>query len=235
MDPDPARRFLDAVAGIEKLLKASLRTRKFTPLKEMATSSRAAGALTEDQYTALIALADLRNALSHDDYRNGTPIATPREATVEEAERLLAFLQRPPRALDQLERYAVRSVKPSDPLAIALEFVKDDFSQFPIYDANGYVGLLTTNAIGRWLADQFTKVEMVQSEATVEELFAYAETSDVAVAIRADATTTEAIRVLGNDDAPVRAVIFTATGDINEVPLAVAVREDVHRLLHSPD
>lgn len=230
MIPDPAREFLDIIASIEKVLKISLRIRKFTPLRTLAETSRSAGTLTEGQYSALIALAELRNALSHDSYQGGRPIATPHQTTIHEARRLLTYLQRPPLALELLERHPIRSVSSTDPMTRALEHVQHDFSQFPIYDGDSYVGLLTTNAIGRWLADQCRSGLGMQTDATVTDLFAFAESSDIAVAMRSDATAAEAIRVLGSDDDPVRAVIFTNSGNIEDVPVAVAVREDVHRL-----
>ncbi|WP_322920373.1 hypothetical protein [Nocardioides renjunii] len=229
-DRDPAREFLDVIASIESVLAFSMRGRKFTPLKTLAESSRMAGALTEDQYTALIALADLRNALSHEAYRQGSPIATPHQTTIDEARRLLDHLQQPPRALDLLERFPIRSVSPADALATVLAHVQADFSQFPIYDGDTYVGLLTTNAIGRWLAHELAHGDEVRLTTPVSRLHDFAEPSEVAVSLRLDATAAEVIRVLGEDDEPVRAVIFTRNGDVNDSPVAVAVREDVHRL-----
>lgn len=234
-DPDPAREFLNAMANIEAALKISLRGRRFTPLKVMAETSRSAGALTEEQHNSLIALADLRNALSHEAYRGGSPIATPHQTTIDEANRLLAYLKSLPLALDLLERYPIKKVSPTDPMTTALTHVQDDFSQFPIYDGDVYIGLLTTNAIGRWLAEQCRSDVDVRTDAIVADLYAFAESSEVAVPLRSEATAAETIRILGDDDKPVRAVIFTESGSINDTPVAVAVREDVHclyRALH---
>ncbi|MEJ7743195.1 MAG: hypothetical protein WKF73_11940 [Nocardioidaceae bacterium] len=73
----------------------------------------------------------------------------------------------------------------------------------------------------------------IRTNATIADLFVFAESRDIAAPMRTDTTATEAMRVLGDDDEPVRAVIFTDTGDtVTSLFSVVAVREDVH-LLHS--
>lgn len=154
----------------------------------------------------------------------------PHQSTIEEAKQLLAYLKRPPLALERLERYAVRKVTPTDSMTMALDHVQEDFSQFPIYNDDGYVGLLTTNAIGRWLAEQCRNGGDLRTDATVADLFAFAEPSDIAVCMASNATAIEVMGMLGNDQQPVRAVIITDSGQIDDDPVAVAVRDDVHRL-----
>jgi len=48
-----------------------------------------------------------------------------------------------------------RVTTPPEPISDVLEHVRRfDYSQIPVYDDTRYVGILTTNAIARWLAHQ---------------------------------------------------------------------------------
>lgn len=227
---DPAREFLNVFADIEQTLKSRLGLTDYMSPKAMAKRYMEAGGITEDQRTLIIALADLRNAISHASYRDGVAIANPHPETIAEAKQVRDYLRHPPLALDVLQRRHVRTVTLGDSLATALTHVKDDFSQFPVYDNGTYVGLLTTNSIARWLAEQCAVTGAVPQSAQVSHLLEFAEESDRAIHLPADVLVPAVISALCDDDNPLRAVIITNSGHPDEEPVSVAVREDLHLL-----
>src|SRR5271166_4441108 len=52
-------------------------------------------------------------------------------------------------------------------------------AEFPIYGEHSYCGLLTTNCIGRWLADRLASDELAASE-SVSAVMKFAEAQDSA-------------------------------------------------------
>lgn len=126
--------------------------------------------------TALLAFASLRTAISDRRYYGGRPIAEPVDEVVEEIERLWMLISSPPRVLTVLGGGDVCQVHPDEPISVALNHVRRfDYSQLPAYDNSGYVGILTTNAIGRWLADQLSRNTGLAEEEPVRQVMRFAE------------------------------------------------------------
>lgn len=95
----------------------------------------------------------LRNLLSHTVGRRGEPIAEPTNAVVEE----IAAIQNALYAAPKLPKSVFHSVEvfaDSDPLSAALELMhRNSFSQVPVSRNGSLLGVLTSNTIARWLAE----------------------------------------------------------------------------------
>jgi CBS domain-containing protein len=142
----------------------------------------------------LYVCADLRNAIVHTNYFNGKPIAQPNAVIVDIIESLRDKIIQPATVWGTLERRAVVVFAPDDPISSVLYAVrKHNYSQFPIYDRDSYRGLLTTNCVGRWLADRLTTDELAESE-PVESVLRFAEPQDSALHLPRTATALHAIR-----------------------------------------
>lgn len=199
-------------------------------LEGTLTSSR----LPPAQLDALLAFAHPRNAISHSRYYEGQPIAEPVLAVVEQIERLRDQIKAPPTALAVLGVMDVCVAHPDEPISSALEHVRRfDFSQLPVYDDSGYVDVLTTNTIARWLSHQLTTNGELTKDATVSQALEFAEPYECALLVHRNITASEAIdrlRYGGPGRTPVTALIVTDNGRREEVPLAVIPTYDLSAL-----
>lgn len=187
---------------------------------------------------ALRTFADLRNALVHQDYYGGKPVAEPVPAIVERIEGLRAKIIKPPTVLYVLPHRPVAYFDPHDPLSSVLEEIRDhDYSQFPIYEKKCYRGLLTTNCIARWLAHRLSTEGLVETE-PVNAALEFSEPHDRAVHLSRTTTVPQAIKTLSppaDGRLPPAAVIITETGKPDESPLSVVVAGDLPVLVASMD
>jgi predicted transcriptional regulator len=176
----------------------------------------------------------LRNAISHARYYDGRPIAEPVLAVVEEIERLRDQIISPPKALAILEGRQACISGPQDPIGAALEYVGSfDYSQIPIYDDTGYVGILTTNAIARWLARQLIHNQGLAEGEPIDRVLAFAEPHERAKLVRRDITAAEAIEQLthgGERRTAVTALIVTNSGKETDTPIRIITGSDLPEL-----
>jgi len=227
-------RFLAAFNDIEDQVRNELHAGLHVEFATLARQFAARKHLLRPQLEALLAYATLRNAISHGRYYDGRPIAEPVEKVVEQIERLREQIKAPPVALTVLGQMTVRTVSPTDPIGAALHLVRAyDYSQLPVYRDHQYLGLLTTNAIARWLANQLTTNGGLAQTETVEQVLGFAEPHEKALLVPRSLTVTDAIYQLahgGEADKPVAALIIAQTGKPHETPLAMIVVDDLPAL-----
>src|SRR5262249_32474190 len=90
--------------------------------------------------------------LTHERTLPHSYMAVPVPAVVAKVEKIRTELTDPPRAIPVFLRNVI-TVRTDTSLLEILELVAtNDFSQFPVYETNGFRGLLTENGITRWLA-----------------------------------------------------------------------------------
>jgi hypothetical protein len=103
------------------------------------------------------AMAALRNALTHQGWSNGEPVAEPALGVVLELERIAGHLEHPP-PLPQSVLCDVRTFDLLADLGDVLEFMHaSEFSQVPVLREGSFHALLTSNTITRWLASNVTQ------------------------------------------------------------------------------
>jgi CBS domain-containing protein len=185
------------------------------------------------------AFAALRNAISHGRYYDGKPVADPVEDVVSQIERLRDMLLAPPLALSVLRPSSVCAGSPEQPISVVLEQVRRfDYSQFPVYDGGRYVGILTTNTIARWLAEQLGPRVGLAEDQPVRDVLAYSEPHERAILVPRTTTAAEAIHLIsagGEAGRPPTALLITENGKCSEAALTIVVADDMPVLSASLD
>lgn len=225
-------RFIAAFNDIEDHFRSSLRADEHVEFIQLARDYADRRRLPRSQRDALAAFAALRNAISHGRYYGGRPIAEPIEDVVHQIEGLRDQLMRPPTALGVLGPREVKTVQPGDPIGVALEYVRThEYSQLPVYSSEHiYQGLLTTNAIARWLADQLTTTGGLAESQPVQQVLRFVEPHEAGQLRPRSITVLDALHELtrgGQDGTPLTALIITANGRDNEAPLGMVVAADM--------
>jgi hypothetical protein len=229
--------FLAAFNAIENHFRSKLND-DHSRFRQLAAMYADKYDLRKQELDALGTYADLRNFLAHNEYYGGKPIAEPVPGIVAAIKNLRDKIIRPPTVLSVLPHRPIYQFSPNDPISAVPDAVrKHDYSQFPIYEDTNYRGLLTTNCIGRWLADRLRTVELAESE-PVSMVLQFAEAQDRAVHLPRSATVRHAIRKLSPPSGgglPPAALIVTDMGKSNQKPMAIVVAEDLTALFHALD
>lgn len=182
---------------------------------------------------SLQTFAALRNAIDHNSHHGAYPIAEPIPEIVDEIRQIRDNIKAPPQALAILPEMDVCSVRPEEPISAALNYVRQsDFSQLPVYGSGGYLGVLTTNTIARWLAAQIVNGKEHRN-ADVSEVMEFREPRDCALLVDRTLTAADAIYQLayGNPEGgPVNALIVTEGGLPTDHPIRVIAVYDLPML-----
>lgn len=230
---DRARRFLDAFARIENhLADEAGDSDRFRDFSQLVRESKK---LSEPQRAELKAIARLRNSIVHSSYFGGEPIADPREDIVAWLEQQADLIESPPTILHVMGQQKIRAVKDSDPLESFLQLLREHrYSQAPVRLQDGGLGLITTNAVARWLAEEFTVNNGVAEAATVRDVLQHAERRDRVVVRPRGTTAAEAVRMLaGQEGHPPAAIVVTEHGRAEQGPLAICTTADLPALLEA--
>lgn len=231
--PDSTRgaRFLAAFNAIENHFRKHTRTAGNTGFAKLLDEYAAKSRLPRAHHEAIKAFADLRNAISHGAYFAGRPIADPVAEVVRDIERVRDLVVSPPTALQVLKSRKVYRLDVRSQVADALTLVKDhDISQLPIYDDGEYQGLLTTNAIARWLAAQFAEHANLAENAPVSEVVKFVEPHETARLCGRNTTVARVLDLIAPSSPtapPATAVIISESGRSTDQPLAIVVAEDL--------
>lgn len=232
--PNRAVPFMAAFNAIEGFLCNELNAKKSDSFKWMTNLAAKKKVITRDQADTLIEFAELRNAISHGEYRDLRPIAEPLPETVAEIEQLREALLRPALALDVIRPEKVLTFSPDDDVLEPLRALRETgHKQFPIYDNGVCVGLLTTNALARWAAREVEEDTRLRS-ATVNEVLELSGRHDQPVFLPRDVTAAAAVDALttplGSGALP-RMAIITENGNPRQRPFAVLVATEIPALL----
>ena len=120
-------------------------------------------------------------------------------------------------------------VSPTDTLVSVLDLVrKNDFSQFPVYRSDRFIGLITENGITRWMAHHVHSVDSIVdlNDVTVSVVVKEEETSSN-VSFIERATAVDAALRLFADNPLLEAALITHAGRKTELPLGIITRWDV--------
>lgn len=235
MAEDTARRFIEAFNDIENHLRGASGDDESVPFAKLVHEYTAARHLPRQSHDALLAFARLRNAISHERYLGGRPIAEPRPDVVGQIERLRDLIIAPPKVLSVVPTARVAVTAPDEPVSTGLVVMRRyDYSQLPVYDAGRYAGILTTNAIARWLAHTLTGSDGLAEAEPVRTVMEFAEPHERALHVPRTITAAEALRKLasgGESGRPVAALIVTHSGKPTETALGIVVDDDIPAIL----
>lgn len=222
--------FLGMFAEIENCMKLALEKRPNARFMDIAREYIQVHNLPSSYLVSLQTYAALRNAIDHNSHRGAYPIAEPIPEIVEEIRQLRDKIKAPPEAIAVLPEMDVRSVHSGEPVSVALEYVRQfDFSQLPVYEAGQYVGILTTNTIARWIAQQIVDGG-VHRDAAISEVMEFRESRDCALLVDRALTAADAIHQLSYgsaDGGPVNALILTENKLPSDRPIRVIAVYDV--------
>jgi predicted transcriptional regulator len=173
-------------------------------------------------------IAKVRNVIVHGKNEPYGHVAIP---TPELAHKLKACLDRlthPSLAIPTFERQ-VQTISLHSNLAEVLKVIKQrDYSQFPVYASERFLGLLTENGITRWLAHHVTrKLSLVElEEVTVKEML---ENEEVRKNYHFTPKNTRVDDIVGQfaSEEMLEAVLITCNGTESERLLGIATRWDI--------
>lgn len=231
--PNRAVPFLAAFNAIESFLRAELEAKKSDGFSWMARTAAKKGIITREQSETLKEYADLRNAISHGEYEDFRPIAEPLQETVDDIERLRDQIIRPSRAMEVIAQEQIVTFSPDDDIHDVLATITSTgLTQFPIYAEGQCVGLLTTNAVARWVAAELGEDDRIHP-ASVGELLEHSGRLDQPVFLPRSITAAGAVEALTtplDSGAVPRLAIITEHGKPSQKPLAVLGATDIPTL-----
>ncbi|MBP7507788.1 MAG: CBS domain-containing protein [Prolixibacteraceae bacterium] len=166
--------FLDYYNKIDLYLrKAGNHNPEVTFAQKVKTSSNAVVKCYKNE---LLSLGELRNAIIHYPKIKNKVIAEPHEEVVLQIKDLHEKIINPIKVIPEFHHEVLGAHEDDFINNILLEMGKRSFSQFPVFDKNGFViEVISTNTIARWLSSQLESngtiiVEKVKIKALMDEI-----------------------------------------------------------------
>ncbi|MCC3295892.1 hypothetical protein LJ756_14825 [Arthrobacter sp. zg-Y411] len=228
---DPARRFLNAYHQIERILRRQQGVGNDVGFARLVKNDNR---LVRAQVEKLLDLTDLRNAIAHTPYsETDEPYANPREETVRWIEAQVDIIENPPKVLPALHLVPPTTLVSNDRLSTFLELVGNphNYSQTPFRRTNGELGLITTNAVARWLASQYEHSQgYLADDVSVSEVAdSGSESTDVMIIRGKKTRVADALNIFAGSSrtAPPAAILITDSGKNHEKPLGIVTPSDI--------
>lgn len=232
---DNASRFIDAMTTIEKFLRdKDPRRHERKHFVEFKTLVKETPLLVDKQKRDMYDFIDLRNAIVHSPKERGRAIADPRDSALKQVEHQVDLLTNPPKVLNASSTTRPTLLNESDGLERFLVLVnKQAYSQSLYRRADGTLGLVTTNAVARWIASEYEATHGIATESiSLGDVETYSEEQDELICRPRNLTVVEAIRLFSGQSGRVPAAIaITHSGNPAEEPLGLAVRSDIANLV----
>jgi len=179
-------------------------------------------------------LRSLRNVLVHE--AGNRIIAEPSEDAMAEIKRICNALEKPAKVYDLVDKDLIMVSKGNN-LAEGLRLMKKhDYSQLPVYDGSGFVGMLTGNTVTRWMTDHMDEQDdlvLSLNDVSLEEVLKYAEQRDRVKFIPRHMKVKELLAIMVEDPSQSGFYIITQKGKPKEKPLALVTPEDYMALEES--
>ena len=234
MSEGNSERFLTAFRRIERWLESNTRGGRnydgFThALHHFARHNNVIRRNRDD----LRQFAELRNAMVHE-YAGEKVIAEPNDWSVERIEAIAQELASPPRVLPAFSKQVV-TVAPAASLAEALRMMaKHEYSQLPVYDNGRCRGLLTGEAIARWLRGRVEDDVVSLSEPTVAQVLRTGGSQRENYRFVDRQTTLFDVLDLfaSHRAAKLEALLITHSGKPTEAPLGIVTTHDLPEVHH---
>ncbi|MFN8007522.1 MAG: CBS domain-containing protein [Terriglobia bacterium] len=173
-------------------------------------------------------VAGVRNAIVHCKTNAYQYVAVPTPTLGEELRACRDRLTNPPHVIPAFKR-RVETVSIDDTLARVLRLISlRDYSQFPVYDAERFQGLLTENGITRWLADHIAKeISLIELEGvSVRHVLLNEEKRPNFLFVSQDMLVDDVKELFASHEL-LEAGIITLTGKRSESLLGIATRWDM--------
>jgi predicted transcriptional regulator len=220
-------RFEAAYNSIDRFLRKHLRREQSVPFASLVAEYERTHKMAADSDYLWMA-AELRNVLVHRKTKSFQPVAVPTMPVVETLERICRRLTDPPLVMPRFQR-AVEVVTLEESLAKVLKRVAQrGYSQFPVYDAEQFRGLLTENGITRWLAHHVSRtMSLVElDEVPVRQVLPEEEKRQNCLFVSRSSAVDD-VKVLFAEKELLEAALITQTGDRAEKLIGIVTRWDV--------
>jgi predicted transcriptional regulator len=178
---------------------------------------------------SLRTLAAIRNALVHETLGQSDFCVVPTRTAIQQLDSVIDELVAPLRVIPSFRR-KVETITPEDTLHSVLQLIaRRDYSQFPVWQHQRFLGLLTENGITRWLATDTSRKSISDFNAVkVGQLLAQEE-SAVTCAFVAAAEEVRTVRAMFANQPLLEAVLITDNGLLRPPLKGIITRWDMLR------
>jgi len=225
---DRCEKFLITFNQIEGKLRQILKEDERTDFSKLVIEYTNQRKSRQNDRQKLFNLASLRNALVHQRNQPYQYPAIPTGRTIGEIEHLYNRLLNAPKAIPTFLR-EVEKLSPGRSLAWVFQRINEcHYSQFPVYEGNRFLGLLTENGITRWLAHHaMTKLTLIEcEEILIKNLLPEEEKRSNSSFISRDMPVDEVVEQFSNN-LFLEAVLITQNGKESEKLLGIVTRWDI--------
>ncbi len=155
-----SERFILAYNAITKELEKMLKIKKYVPFHQLLEMAKKKNGVIDHYLNDLRDITYLRNAIVHDKNYPEIAIAEPHTHIVEKLEHILKEIQKPQKVIPLFEK-EVKTLNGTSTLSEVLHLMKSySYTQFPAFDDNGFLGLITDRSIVRWMAQNIDEIEV---------------------------------------------------------------------------
>jgi predicted transcriptional regulator len=233
---DRVERFEAAFNRIHLKLKELVKSSgDHAPYGEVLYAGRKIHNSVRYHYEILKQFGYLRNALVHQRFSENYYIAEPHEEVVKEIERICELVIRPPSALSVASQPVI-SYQPETPIREILKMIeKKGFSQFPIYNEKGFVGLLTEGGIAKWMSVNLVGDVLSVKGIKAKHILAYEKLHNVAFLSRECSIhdLEDAFESSFDRNEKLEAIIITQTGLKSNKPIGIVSSWDLVKIDHT--
>jgi predicted transcriptional regulator len=178
----------------------------------------------------------IRNLITHQTYEPLKYPLVPAPKMVERLEEVVSILKNPIRVKQRFLKEVHRVSSATSLIEVLRKMREKRYSQFPVYDDEKYVGLLTENGISRWLSKQIKrKAGLVDLKGvSVKEVLEQEERRQTCLFVERKKQVIEVVNLF-SDKKELEAVIITKNAGRDEKPLGIVTRWDITRLKPGKD
>lgn len=226
-----AESFLISFNRIEKWLRQKLGNPRNMGFSEMVRHlSRRKDLPVRSHSEDLLQMAQLRNAIVHDQVAEGFVIAEPNQWTVDRIQQIENELLEPEKVLPRFKKHVTGFEISMHITEILKTIAAKKYSQFPLYSKGKFEGLITLRALGYWFARESLKGEIKLEGRTARELIISDGKKTNYRFVSADTTIAEIETLFHSDgdDGMLEAILITQDADPNGNLLGIIRPRDIY-------
>ncbi|WP_102346506.1 CBS domain-containing protein [Bacillus sp. Marseille-P3661] len=230
-----SERFLSAFNTVTRELEKLVQGRGHLPFYRLVDMGKKKNGLIMTYQNDLKELSELRNAIIHHADYPEYVIAEPHLSVVDKIEKLAGELTKPKTLIPYFSR-KVQTYQKDDSLKSVLLTIKHSgYSQFPIYENNHFVGLITDRGIAKWFANHINDDQVsLKFDTTLNEVLSFEKNRRNYVFMSQDQTIYDVREKFHQhyDQFAIRldAVLITENGYPNERLLGIVTPFDIAQL-----
>lgn len=145
-------RFLASFNSIEIALRKYAEDDHYVPFSRLIQKAYSEDAVVNRYYNDLKEFSELRNAIVHNTIDVNAAIAEPHDFVVERIEFIEKEIKEPKKVIPLFSKSVVKFKSSDSLIDILLTINQHDFSKFPVYENESFIGLLTKKEIVDWMA-----------------------------------------------------------------------------------